>query len=855
MSSRIPLYYTFGNHHHWVDMEWLWGYRVTPDSIRDMLKFCRETDAKGNINFEGVGYEKVAAEAPDALEELRQAIREGTVDPVGCSYGQPYGLFHGPESNVRQRIYGVRAAMKVLGTRPTAFWEEEFDFFPQLPQILKGAGFQYASLYFQWTWHTPEVPREAFPVVWWEGADGSRLLCATRNRLNLHQWPEDFQILLDELAAEGPDEVLKRGASKGFVDDGRHGTTPLVLQWLELIPSPDWMCRAELMIPKLQELSRDERFEVRFETLAGYLGAIQKEAAPDAIPVRAYTLDHVWHGMSLGKNGDNTRRTSRALEDDLLAAETLSSLLGLFKRPYAQWDVYPTWELEEAWRELLQAQHHDNDECEGLCGHVGKFSYDRSRSLVDHVFDRSLELLAQRVSAREGDCVLYNPLGWERTGTIPDPQGDGLLVTPKLPAMGYLAIDPERLPERPSPWRKRGEGAVGALGSWRVEIDEDGRIVQISNPAWPNGILADGKPLLDFSMVLDGETVEFEFDGLSIHESSSQLALHYVLDDGGELLVGLELDPDEGLTISLVGSELPRPDGGLKASLQTGFRMAGGVPTLKVDYPYGLQIVQPRRKGFKKYPSGDWMTSPQWFETVENAFTSQSIVDLLSTDGESGLLILHDGSQQWFLDGDLAKCVLTMYDPWDEDFFVDELEATFRLVPHGPMDDAERWRRAQELSRPIEHEVKLTPGGDLPGTFSIASCESKSVIITALYREMDEAGDRLPTYAAKGTEYPYVMRLAEWNGERSKALVTVAGPVARAWRTNLMGELVEELQPRRGKKGAKAKPNVEEWEFEIELGPREIATVYLDIVPGKKELRDLDAHRKVWATVHRIEED
>jgi len=47
MPARQPLYYTFGNHMHWVDMEWLWGYSVLHDSARDMLRFCQGTGAKG----------------------------------------------------------------------------------------------------------------------------------------------------------------------------------------------------------------------------------------------------------------------------------------------------------------------------------------------------------------------------------------------------------------------------------------------------------------------------------------------------------------------------------------------------------------------------------------------------------------------------------------------------------------------------------------------------------------------------------------------------------------------------------------------------------------------------------------
>jgi len=157
--SPKPLYYTFGNHMHWVDMEWLWGYFVLPSSVRDMLSFCERAGIKGNINFDAVGYEKMAVEAPEALAELRAAIAEGTIEVASGSYGQPYGQFHGAESNVRQRVFGARTVRRLLGVWPRTFWEEEFDFFPQLPQILAGAGYEYASLFFQWTWHTPEIPR------------------------------------------------------------------------------------------------------------------------------------------------------------------------------------------------------------------------------------------------------------------------------------------------------------------------------------------------------------------------------------------------------------------------------------------------------------------------------------------------------------------------------------------------------------------------------------------------------------------------------------------------------------------------------------------------------------------------
>ena len=117
MNDRPVVTYTFGNHMHWVDMTWLWGDHVLPGSIRDMLRLCREAGVYGNVNFDGVGYERLAGDDPTALAELVSAVHDGTIDVVGGSYGQPYGLFHGGESNVRQRVLGARVVRRLLGVR------------------------------------------------------------------------------------------------------------------------------------------------------------------------------------------------------------------------------------------------------------------------------------------------------------------------------------------------------------------------------------------------------------------------------------------------------------------------------------------------------------------------------------------------------------------------------------------------------------------------------------------------------------------------------------------------------------------------------------------------------------------
>ncbi|MBX3119354.1 MAG: hypothetical protein KF784_09825 [Fimbriimonadaceae bacterium] len=879
MSEPTPLYYTFGNHMHWVDMEWLWGYHVLPGSVRDMLLFCKETGARGNVNFDGIGYEKLASENPEAFQELREAIRSGQVEVVGGSYGQPYGLFHGGESNVRQRIYGVRACLRLFGVRPKTFWEEEFDFFPQLPQMLKGCGFEYSSLFFQWTWHTPEVPKEPVSAVWWEGVDGSRLLCAPRNELNLHQWPEDMQILLDQLS---------RGESPvSGIDD----VPPLILQWLELMPSPDWMCRSEVLLPKMRELMSDPRFEVKVATLGEYL-ALHKGKD---LPVRQYGMGDVWHGLSLGKNGDYMRELSASTERSLVQAESLASMAGLLGRPYVQWDVYPTWELEEGWRELLSAQHHDNDECEGLCGRVGVASYKRAALLAERTIDRHVSSLAEDVSGPADSAVVFNSLGWAQTAWIVHREGAWTMVN--VPAHGYALVTPDMPDFEKGKW---------TLGFGRATYDYKGlvfevefetlRIVRLAR----TGVGEIGSAEVPV-MALPSHPGKTEIK--KVHAERGLLAWRCVVEDGEYFEYMLTVDPvHEALSIEVRCSYLQLEKPGFQGALRSRFPALSG-KRAQCDTAYAMAEAVPSVAGVRKYPKGDWMTSEQWFEKVDGAFSANSLVDFEL--GSGGLLVTHDRTRQWFWsDSGVPEMVVTLECPWDEATVRRDFVARFALQLHSPRTPVHSWKTAQEIWNPPIEEYKESEGDRLPPAFGSLALQAASTIVSAFYRETEDySGIGLEAYAGKGMGYPYVLRLVEWNGEGDECELTVAGTVAKAFRTNLMGEVEEELEveviqgatppsvpPRRGEGGPSASVRAETLtstpaqgtleatppsvpspqgergpenevvrhpftgassKLKFKMRPHEIATLYLDIVEGRKQPRDLDAKREVWATVHR----
>ncbi|MCC6908482.1 MAG: hypothetical protein IT430_11110 [Phycisphaerales bacterium] len=869
---RKPVHFTFGNHMHWVDMQWLWGYDVLPGSVRDMLHLCRETGVKGNVNFDVVGYEKMAAECPEALAELRRAIAQGIIEPVGCSYGQPYGQFNGSESNIRQLTFGVRSTRRLLGVRPHAFWEEEFYFFPQLPQMLRQCGYTGACLFFQWTWHTPEVPREPHALIIWEGIDGSRLPTLPRNELNLHQWPEDFAPLFES--------KLLRDLEQ-----------PAIVQWVELMPSKDWMCRSEVLLPKLKELIANPEFEI----VPGTLSEVIEKIGSAEAPLRRYTNDDVWHGMTLGKNGDKHPRTSRAAERSILAAESLAATASLLGRPYAQWDVYPTWELDEAWRELLAAQHHDNHECEGLCGSIGFTSMRRAEQLVRPIPGRVVQALASRVAGERGPHLSPNLLGWPVGGNA----GSRKRPSNSTPPFGFR-VEPSstRAPVRqPKESVKRTKNTITlSRGSLAVTVDRrTGCMVDLRGPGTRGSLVSPEQSLLNCRTAVNGAERTFETTDVEIEREpgfGAMVTIRRKGRGGVSMTATVHLAVDADAVDVTLGFDVPRPDPGLLNALSIDHCVAFEDACLVANSPGAVHDVSGFVGARRKYPTGDWMTSPQWFEDLPRALTALSFVDFVDKRSASGrgLLVIHDGAQQFFVLENRLRQVLVTYDPWDEgnsDCRAGMMTRRLRFVPHGRLTNAQRVQLCSALEPPhafshlLVQRVSEAWSNEMPRTFGPLSVEgAPGVLATAFFRESSKSGEHLPDWVghemAQRSEgactHPFVVRLVEYNGEPAEVTLKLVGPVASAAKTNLLGEIGMhvaagedtcwlDVTPAEPPEWA-IDPNTSQcYEFRgqplqwsqvtFRMRPREIATVYADMVMGRKEYRDLDAKRKIWATVHR----
>jgi hypothetical protein len=154
-------------------------------------------------------------------------------------------------------------------------------------------------------------------------------------------------------------------------------------------------------------------------------------------------------------------------------------------------------------------------------------------------------------------------------------------------------------------------------------------------------------------------------------------------------------------------------------------------------------------------------------------------------------------------------------------------------------------------------------------------CDAPGVLAHALYRDSEKAGEHLSAWAGHemarrsdgACTHPVVVRLVEWNGEPAEVTLKLPGPIAAAAKTNLLGEVgpdvgggsdtawlvVEPAKPPAWAKRAKIGGRAVTWsQVRFPMRPREIATIMADVVMARKEWRDLDEKRKVWATVHKV---
>jgi len=357
-------------------------------ALDDRNRFCHELD----MYF----FPALEKEDPRYLAGVVETLQSGRLELVGGTFGQPESQVFGWESALRQLCLGQWTAQKYVGKPIDTYLVEEQSFYTQLPQILKLAGFKYASLHFQ----NSGTPNEReVDLIWWKGPDGSRILTVP-NHAGLigcyKQWSaEPYRTALDKM--------------KTF-------KSPLIFQWLELwVPGMDW---GASVAPYKEAVDWAATQGFKQMTLTEYIEWAGSRSNPEQVVLK---MDHSNYDNNFFQGGwgyENERqaRLCNQCESLLLSAESLAALAAK-----KTWKQKLEQVIADGWPRLLISQNHDAY----LAGSI-PFYLDGAKSYQSELTTKQCRVIRDslqketglKAPVRPGPFKLYNPCPWPVTAPV-----------------------------------------------------------------------------------------------------------------------------------------------------------------------------------------------------------------------------------------------------------------------------------------------------------------------------------------------------------------------------------------------------------------------------------------------------
>ncbi len=388
--SAEPLYMLTYDHGGLV----LWGADHFQERLHNAESWLdKYPDFKIGLDNEAHMYDELAVENPKLLEEIKLDLTryQGRFGIGTCTYGQPLSQFINEESNIRQIGYAIKAIQKYFNYTPKVYVMSEHAMHSQIPQIIKGFGFEAAIMrtHFMMYGYNPTY-NSAFG--WWVGPDGSRIPTVPTYD---GEGAEFFKTTVDNwILTRYPGQDAKESLQDfknqfshihpllaSRVDDSGLRKEELVKEY-EGNPDYKWILLDEIpeIYPKPDTVfvTKPDDFKVRMPW--GYCGNI------------------IWN-------------KSRSAETRVLAAERLDAFRYLVQRESCEK------QLNMSWKNLLVAQHHDI-QIVGLLNNAEEFLA-ASLASSGKVIDSTMAFFEANMAADGNRQVtVFNPVSWKRTEWI-----------------------------------------------------------------------------------------------------------------------------------------------------------------------------------------------------------------------------------------------------------------------------------------------------------------------------------------------------------------------------------------------------------------------------------------------------
>lgn len=285
-----------------------------------------------NLEIEPETWDSVRIKTPEDYRALQQLIQSPRVEIVNPAYGQPYMYNISGESIIRQLDYGMKKTWEHF---PHAVFRtysaEEPCFTSALPGILRGFGFEYASLKCPNTCWGGYMEGFGGETVNWIGPDGTSILTVPRYACEALEpnstwqttaWRNDesFRKACREAGIENPVGMCLQDAGwKGGPWIGKPGTTA---------------------------------GQTKYITWSNYFDALgYKQSKEDyRMTQNAVKVNLMWGSSVLQRLAQEVRQA----ENNIVMAEKIDAINVLAGKEGVLGGRF-----DEAWRTLMLAQHHD----------------------------------------------------------------------------------------------------------------------------------------------------------------------------------------------------------------------------------------------------------------------------------------------------------------------------------------------------------------------------------------------------------------------------------------------------------------------------------------------------------------
>ncbi len=757
-STDPPLYLLTYDHGGLV----LWGRDHFVERLHNAMEWLdRYPSFKIGLDNEAYTYDQLAEQDPNVLSEIRGYLAKykGRFGIGTCTYGQPLSMFIDGESNIRQIEYALAADRKYFGTSPDVYLMSEHAMHAQIPQILKGFGFDGAIMrtHFMMYGYNPTFD---VPIGWWVGMDGSRVATVPTYKgegADFGKTTADNWIL-----TRYPSEDVRRSPADYRKEFSR--IRPLLASRAD-----DAGLRKEELV---KEYEGKPGFQwILLEELRSLFPVPQEE-------LRTAANDFVVR-MPWGYCGNEIWNTSRRAEASMLTAERIATLAAL-----AGEDGCET-ELDKAWKNLLVAQHHDIQIC-GLLPDARKFLSESIRGSHD-VTAKSLQRIASRMaSGGFQQVVVFNPVSWRRQSWIEvpvslergyakglevrhkgevvpsavlsaDSHSDGSLREVKLAVLADLdGLSVGAFELRPTP-------AASAAASDPDAMRVDAESLTLTTPFWevcfqPDGGLSSIKDRRSGKELLRPEAAGGLFVG-KIDGQDMNSKGRWVLETphgGGTWAVARQ---SGSIGVIPYTAEMKFYRESPRIDCWTRFRFSGEkigrVTDNERDAVSGF--VHEDKLRFKIFPSlNERAVGVRDLPFAVSETTDPYVNGLYWTavaDGDKGIAVFNRGTMGAVREKDGGFSVplaYASYYVWGTRMLTGDLEYEFALYPFvGRWTEADLQRHAAEYNLPLAGTAASSARGSLGTVFQPIGVQSSSAMVSALYRRNGKTYVR--AYEYRGT--------------------------------------------------------------------------------------------------------